>query len=99
MEIQWVRYAGGTTKYLLALPLGTQDRKMSLLDCSKVPAREIGLIRAALNELAVLSLAQRIEWLKLACPDSYRLAFRRLPADKVSPISQYELKILGSARP
>jgi hypothetical protein len=96
MEIQWVKYLGASgTKYLLALPLGVSGRKLSLLDCSKVPAREITMIRGALPELTKLSLAQRIKWLKLACPDSYRLGFRTLPEDKVVQVNRYELNAMS----
>lgn len=90
LQIQWVRFGDRkAAKYLLAVNLGSRSGKCCVLVCDKVPSVEVKLLRESWPTLGRLSLGEVLIWLKKYCPNSYRLAYRELPENKLTVIQQY----------
>ena len=91
MRLLWIRY---TTKqqshHALFLVIGDEGGSLIALKSNAMVPGDIKKVRATMKYLETATITQRMEWLKLSCPASYRRAFRRLPAGKYEIISEHQ---------
>jgi len=91
MKLLWIRYTSqGKSKYGLFAIIGEKKGALIALKSNQMLPGDVKRIRASLKHLEGSTTEQRIEWTKRFCPQSYRKAFRRLPAGKYKIMSEHK---------
>jgi len=90
MRLLWIRYISKQqSRYALFLVIGDEGGNLITLKSKSMAPGDIIKVRTAMKHLESVTVSQRTEWIKKYCPESYRKAFRKLPAGKYKIISQH----------
>ena len=82
-------------KYILGILLGERYNKYDVLISEKVNESESTLIRAAIADLKMMSVVERITWMRQYMPSMFRKAYRTIYKNRIEVLDEMEIKPLG----